>query len=106
VAYPGITGVVNLDIITSKLNDAKSNSSTSEQSQKFILKQFKKAYMGKFDTSIEQWLEWGKLTIKPIQLEPAAPDEDRHCCGDDRCTQCDLGYHERCRSGCTIARRW
>ena len=30
------------------------------------------------------------------------PEEDRHCCGRDSCTQCDLGYHERCRHGCTI----
>lgn len=52
-----------------------------------------------------RFVDWGLLRIEPIR-PPAdlAPESSGDCCDDDRCTQCDIGYHSRCRSGCTAGR--
>lgn len=43
------------------------------------------------------WVEWDEIHI----TQPSQPVV-RACCDNDDCQMCDLGYHERCRNGCTL----
>lgn len=109
VTYPGVPGEVHLDIIIDKLTDARSKSRTSEQSQKFIIEQFKAAMRAKTGRPVRRWLYWSVLRLEEVTddtidlidvYKPIA--SGKQCCPDDNCKVCDDGNHHWCRKGCNL----
>lgn len=76
---------------------------------------FREACRAKYRDFGLMHVEWEDLRVTPLEtsIPPAqrtsppqsrpAPEEE-HCCDDDNCVPCDLGYHRlQCTKGCTIS---
>lgn len=65
-------------------------------SRTYVLAQAKRAL------GCEAVLKWNDLVFTRVA---SVKSDDEHCCDRNNCTQCDIGYHERCRHDCTIIGR-
>lgn len=58
----------------------------------------RKAFEAKYrDWRYNQRIEWDDLIITPLQ-QISNKKAEVEC---DDCPSCDIGYHERCKNGCT-----
>lgn len=92
--------------LRSRNTDERNNARTS------VCIRFRKACTAKFPEFGLTRIEYDDLVINslatsvPVLTKPPAAKPvvtETHCCDDDNCVPCDIGYHSaQCRKGCTI----